>query len=381
MQLSKQELRQAWVQDKRKGRRKLLLAAALTLAVFLFCLSFRYNACYFEDKFLPGVYFRELFLAARLGIAHLLSSMNSYQIGQAILDAGETDFWGALAQLKLTFQSFVAGGGLALAGAIFQTVYKNPLASPNMLGATAGVKLGNIFMVTVYSAAAVQLVALRYRYCYLFTAICVACVLALGKAAGHKTRNTSVMEMVMAGSVMSQGLNVFSQYYMYRLEDEDLLLYQELTLGTYQQLDAMSMVAFTAAMAVSILPVVLLRFRFNAVAMDGDEAAALGLHPAPLRIVGQICGVLMVTAAMIHVGDVGMVALVVPYTVRLAVGANFKYVCVYSILVGGSLLMLCRLAASFILVADAPLPVSFLLDMVLSLVFFVILVRQGQVRN
>jgi iron complex transport system permease protein len=234
-------------------------------------------------------------------------------------------------------------------------------------------------MITLYSSAALQLVTLRYKYCYLLTAICVVGVLLLGKAAGDKSHNTSVMEMVMAGSIISQGLNVFTQYYMYELEDEDLELYQELELGTYLQTDATSMIVFTVVMAIAILPMLALRFRFNAVSMEGTESTAAGVNPAPVRLIGQICGVLMVTAAMIHLGEVGMITLVVPYFVRFLVGADFKKVCSYSLLIGGCLLMVCRLVSSFIIIVDTTLPVTFILNIILTPAFMVIVAKQRRI--
>lgn len=375
MQLSKAELRRIWKQDRQKELRHLLIAVAVTVAVFLFCLCFRYNAYFYEDPFIPAAYFKSFCLAVRLLFARLMDAPLFYQSEEAIEAIGSITYYGALARLRITMMALVAGAGLSIAGAIFQAAYRNPMASPNILGATAGVNLGNVLVVMLYSAAAYEHILLRYQFCYGFTAICVCLVLLLGKLAGNKRENYSVMEMVMAGAIISQMMSVFTMYIFYNLEDADMLLYEEINLGTYLQTDFVSMAIFFSVMAVSILPVLLMRYRLNAIGMDKLETTALGIRTAPLRIVGQLCGVIMVTCAMIHCGEIGMITMVIPYIVRRVVGADFRRVCIYSALSGGVLLMLCRLATSFIYVADAPIPVTFLINLVLTPAFMVILAR------
>lgn len=369
MELTKLQLRQSWAADRARERRRLARWLLLTAAVFLLSLCFRYNACYFPDKFVPTAYARSLGLALR----QLLT-----RAGEPALSTEEAVYYyGAIARLRVTLLALVSGAALAVAGAVFQHIYHNPLASPNLLGATAGVKLGNLLVVVLYSAAAVERVALRYRYCYLFTALCVGLVLLLGRLAGARRSEANILETVMAGSVVSQFFNVFTQYFIYNLEDEDLLVYEQITQGTYIQTDDLSMLLFAAAMAAGLVPVLLLRWRMNSAGFSADESRAAGVHAAPVRTVGQLCGVLLVTAAMIHCGDVGMLSMLVPYAVRRQMGADFRRVCVYSALAGGCLLMVCRLAAGFFLIADEPLPVNFILNLALVPLFLILLAKKG----
>jgi iron complex transport system permease protein len=250
------------------------------------------------------------------------------------------------------------------------------MASPNILGATAGVGLGHVLVIMLFSAAAVEHIYLRYEFCYGFTAVCVVLVLALGRLTGCKAENFSILETVMLGSVISQGLKVVTMYLMYNMQEEDMLRYQEVTLGTYTQTDAVSMLIFFAVMAAAIIPVLLMRYHMNVMGLDKMETASIGVSSRPMRIVGQFCGILMVTGAMIHCGEVGMLSLVIPYIVRRIVGADFRKVCVYSALAGGSLLMICRLLTSFILLLNEPIPVVFIVNLLLIPAFMVILAGQ-----
>lgn len=381
MQLSKAELQNAWRLDKRAERRRFVIAIAVTIAVFLFCLCFRYNGYYYEDKFVPLEYLKSFWLALKLLVSRIFGTALYDRRDLVIEGLGSITYYGALARLRITLMSFVAGAGLSIAGAIFQTAYRNPMASPNIIGATAGVGLGNVLVVMLYSAAALENIVLRYKFCYGLTAICVCAVLLLGKLAGDKRENYSVMEMIMAGSIVSQVLRVFTMYIMYNLEDEDLLLYEQISLGTYLETDALTMAIFFSVMGVSILPVLLTRFRLNAIGMDRMETASIGISTKGMRVVGQVCGAIMVTCSMVHCGEIGMISLVVPYAVRRFAGSDFRHVVVYSALCGGVILMLCRLVASFIYIANEPIPVTFVIELVLTPVFMVILAKHRRGYN
>lgn len=381
MQLTKQELRTIWQQDRARMRRRFAAAGLVTAAAFLLCLCFRYNGYYYQDKFVPVKNLESYVLALRL-LASRLTDGPLYHQREAVIEAfGSIAYYGALARLRITLVAFTSGAALAISGAIFQTAYRNPMASPNIIGATAGVNLGNVLVVALFSAKAYENIVLRYKYCYGFTVLCVGLVLLLGKISGMRRKSYSLLEMVMAGSIVSQVLRVFSMYFMYQLTEEDLVLYEEISLGTYPDTSALSMTIFFAVMAVSILPVLLMRYRLNALGMDRVEADSIGVPTGGLRVAAQICGVLMVTCSMIHCGEIGMLSLVIPYIVRQAAGSDFRHLCSLSALAGGTLLMVCNLAASFVYIADAPLPVTFVIELILVPAFMLILARNRRDPN
>lgn len=375
--LSSYDIDAIWQQDRAKERKRFITVCAAVAVLFVLCSMVRYNAYYFDEKFVPVKYVKSWALGIRLLIAKITGNY-SEDAAQALIDGvgGSIIYLGAFARLKISLMSFVAGAGVSIAGAIFQTAYKNPMASPNIIGATAGVQLGNVIVVMVYSTAAVSQIVLRYKFCYGFTALCVLGVLLLGRLASDKRDNYSVMEMVMMGSIVSQVLGVVSMYIMYNLEDEDMLVYQQLTLGTYMETDNMNVIILLVVMAVLVLPVLIMRYRMNIIGLDLTETTSAGIDPKPLRTIAQVCGVLMVTSAMIHCGQVGMISMLIPYIVRKFIGSDFRYVCVYSGLFGGAVLLVCRMLTSFVLIAEEPLPVTFIVNILLIPVFMVVLARQ-----
>ena len=376
MQLSRQETRGVYLRERKKERIQFWTAVAVFLVSLLFCLSFRYNAYYYSDWFVPKKNFQSLLLGARILFSRFTGGVLWTDRVRVIENFGSIEFWGALARLKIELMAFVSGGALAIAGAIFQTAYRNPMASPNIIGASAGVGLGNVVVVMLYSAAAYEHIFLRYKFCYGFTVVIVGLILLISRVTGSKGQEHSVMEMVMAGSIVTQALGMFRMYVMYNLEDEDLVLFQEINMGTNIQTDAASILVFFIVMAIALLPVLLLRYRLNTLGMSRMENAALGIQEGPLRLIAQVCGVLMVTCAMIHCGEMGMVTMVVPYVVRHLIGSDFRKLCVFSLFAGGVLMMFCRLATSFIVLAGQLLPVTFIVNMALMPAFMVIIAKQ-----
>lgn len=376
MQLSKQETLGIYRQIRAKDRRQFLIAAIVTAAALLFCVSFRYNAYFFDDWFVPKKNFESYWLGLRILFAKITDGTLWYDRTKVIEEFGSIEFWGALARLKIELMALVSGGALALAGAIFQTAYRNPMASPNIIGASAGVGLGNVVVIMLYSTAALEHIYLRYKFCYGFTVVIVGLILLISRLTGSKGQDHSVMEMVMAGSIVTQALGMFRMYVMYNLEDEDLVLFQEINMGTNIQTDAISISVFFIVMAIALIPMIVMRYRMNTLGLSRMENAALGISEGPIRLLAQVCGVLMVTCAMIHCGEMGMITMVIPYMVRHWFGSDFRKLCLFSLVTGGVLMMLCRLATSFVMLAGEPLPVTFIVNMALMPAYMVIIARQ-----
>lgn len=374
MAVDKAEIQNCMRQDRKKSRKWYLISGGIVIALFLLSLCFKTS----EPAFIsPAETAKNLFTAFRLFWSRLFHT--SYSLNEAELLAALPTYQISLTRLARTIVFSISGMGTALAGAIFQTVYHNPMASPNIIGATAGVQFGNVLMVYFYGAAVTFMPFMRYRICYAMTIVVVVGVLLLGRLSGGKRASYSVLEMVMAGSIVSQTLQVVTMYMMYNLEDDDLLVYQQLTMGTVVQTDRLSMSLFLILLAASLVPMVLIRYRFNAAAFSADEAQMQGIRGNVLRGIGQVCGVVMMTAAIIHCGDMGMISMAIPHLVRRMVGADFRQVSVISMFWGASLLMGCRIISSLIYIGGTELPVNFIISVCIMPIFFIAVAKQRKV--
>lgn len=374
MWLSSEEVEGGRIKDRKRMRRLYLVFILVTAAVFLASLCCR---VYQPGFIAPKQAFLYLSTSLRFSLSEWLGTSYSLDKKEILAGMDMMLYSGSVIRLKRTLLYCFAGMALALSGSIFQTIYKNPMASPNIIGATVGVNLGNVLVVIMLGGSGLAVsIATRYRFCYGFTAAIMCFVLVLGKLAGGRKSDFGVIEMVMAGSVVSQAFSVVSTYLMYCLEDEDLVTYQMMSLGTSVYTDALSMLLFAIMMAGSILPILLIRFRFNGAAMGRDEARLCGINSVPLRLWGQVCGVVMVTAALIHVGDVGMLTLALPHLARYFVGADFRRVSIFSMLMGAIVLMGCHIVSSQFYINSTEIPVNFFISLCIMPVFMRVLMKQ-----
>lgn len=355
-----------------KPRRRAVLLLLALLAAFLLSLCFRTAM----PGFIPRETLSNYWTALRLGIAQLLNQplvLDRYRIIE-----GQAYYYETFARLKNSAVTCVAGMAVCLAGAACQTVFKNPLASPNILGVSSGVNLGNAIFLMVYTTRSLSMLSLRFVYCYACAAGLVAVIMGCGKLAGMRVRRFSVMDMLLVGAILSQMCNVVIMYLQYKLEEVDTTLlttYQELSLGLYLPTDRAALIFFAVSIAAAFLPVLLLRCRFNLTALEDDEARSMGARPQALRFVGLCCGGVLAMTAMIFCGDMGILAMALPCVCRYRSGADFAGVCFTSMCAGGILLLLCRSVCSMIYIGGAALPINFIISLAVLPMFVAALSR------
>ena len=239
--------------------------------------------------------------------------------------------------------ALVVGAALAGSGAAFQNLFRNPLVSPDVLGVSSGCALGaaaGIFM--ALPIAAIQGLAFGGGIA------AVALVLAIGaRVRGHDRVLTLVLTGVVVGSLFGAGL-AFAKYVADPYNQLPALTFWLLgSFGGVQPRD----LAFALPLAIAAMaPLMLLRWRVNLLSLPDDEARALGVDVARLRI-GIIAAATLATSMSVAIaGVIGWVGLVVPHAARLLVGAEFSRVLPMSAVLGAAFLLsvdtLCRSAAS-----------------------------------
>ena len=365
--LSHERIVKRWQKLHKRNRRYLWMTLILLLLAFVLSLCFRTVA----PGFIPKDAAVNLFHYARFAFSRVLGT--TYYLEQDAVSADLAYYAESVIRLKISFFTVFAGMGLGLAGAVFQQVYQNPIASPSTIGAASGVKLGNMTIVMLFSSAAIQMVLFRYVLCLVFTGVIMVVVLAVGKFLGRSGGAYSVLEMLMFGSILSRLISSFVTYWMYHLAGGAFIIYQQIDLGVYTLYTKKSMLLFFIVIAGCLLPLLKMRFRLNAVSMDPLEAQASGIHVWFERILGQLLAAGLVAAACIQCGDVGLFALVIPHVVRYLVGSDFRRLAIYSAVYGGIFLLVIRMISSMIFMGDEPIPMSFIVSIVMIPIFLVLL--------
>jgi len=262
----------------------------------------------------------------------------------------------------------LVGAALAAAGAAYQGMFRNPLVSPDILGVSAGAGLGAVAGIFVG-------LPLWWVQALAFAGGLVAVGAVLGVAALVRRQDpvlVLVLTGVAVGSLLGGGISLLKL-----LADSSTQL-PTITFWLLGGLGAVSprdLAATAPALLVGLLPMALLRWRVNLLSLADEEAQALGVAVARLRLV-LVAGATLSTAAAVSLtGIIGWVGLVVPHVARLWVGPEFSRLLPASLLLGGGFLVATDTLARTL--APIELPLGILTAFVGVPFFLFVLARSG----
>jgi iron complex transport system permease protein len=271
---------------------------------------------------------------------------------------------------RVTLAALV-GGMLAVAGASYQGVFRNPLADPYLLGVAGGAGLGAT-MVIAYGAGSGSLLLPVGA----FAGASLAVVAAYALARSTATQERSPAALVLAGVTVAAFLTA-AQTFIQQQHSDTLQAVYSWILG---HLDAASWreVAIVAPYVAVSAAVLLLHRRSLDVLMVGDEeAASLGVNVRGARALIVAAATLGTAAAVAASGLIGFVGIIVPHAIRLATGAGYRTLLPLSFLLGAAFLVLADAAARTVL-APVELPVG-IITAFLGAPFFAIVLRSSRV--
>jgi len=259
-----------------------------------------------------------------------------------------------VARLPRILAAALVGSGLALAGVVFQALLRNPLASPDTLGVSAGASLGAMLAITFgadFSLFGVSAVPLA-SFAGSLGALAIVYALA---AARH--RGTSTMVLLLAGVALTALLSAVVRFVQYLADFTETFrtvrwLMGSLDIGGYAPILG-SLVPMTIAFAgFATLPRVL-----DLISVGTESAASRGVDVSRAERIALVSASLSTGAAVSLGGPVAFVGIIVPHLVRLIVGADHRLVLPASALFGAAFLIICDVVAR---VAFAPveLPVG-----------------------
>ncbi len=263
----------------------------------------------------------------------------------------------------------VVGGSLAVAGATYQGMFRNPLADPYLIGVAAGAGLGAVIGFALplpqawYGLGVVQWLAFA-------GATITVVVVSLLARVGNTTPLTTLL---LAGVALGSFCTAITSFVIYLQQDKLHVIYfwllGGLSLGSWQQLGTVLPYVLLS------LAVVLVNARLlNVLQLDEEQAAQLGLNVERLKFV-LVAAATMGTAAAVSVsGLIGFVGLIVPHAVRMLWGHDYRLVLPLSWLAGAIFLLWSDTAARTVL-APTELPVG-IVTALCGAPFFLYLLRQ-----
>ncbi len=336
MEIGLKRLVDTSLQEQRQKRKMIVFSALFVLLLFCFTLCLRTTRL---GLIPPLQEIKNLAALVRIFFADLLQLPGSLKKSEVI--ASYPLLLETAGRLKSTALTAVAGASLSLAGAVYQNVFRNPIAVPSMLGVSGGVNLGMLILVWQYSTSAVFMTVRAAIYCYAASFVILLAVVAYGRFLGGKKFST--VEMLLAGSILAriimEAVNFMNGY----LSDEELTVLQELFMNGFGFSGSASVVLFAASVIFALFPLFLMRFSMNAVCFPQEEARTLGLNTFGISVLSLLCGTVLVITTVMYSGDISMLALMVPHISRYLFGVNFKNQYYSCLLFGAGFLLICRI--------------------------------------
>ena len=235
-------------------------------------------------------------------------------------------------RLPRVIAATAVGAALAGSGAAYQSLFRNPLVSPDILGVSSGAAFGAVVGIFL-SLPVIGIEAASFGG----GLAAVAVVYAI--AAAIRDRD-AVLVLVLAeiviGALFGAGVGLLKY-----LADP----YNQLPaitfwlLGSLAAVNPADLASLVPAVAIGLVPLALLRWRIDVMTLGEEEASALGLDTRMLRVVVIAAATLMTSAAVAASGIIGWVGLVVPHLARLTVGPAFTRLLPVSVLFGACYLL------------------------------------------
>jgi iron complex transport system permease protein len=237
--------------------------------------------------------------------------------------------------------ALAVGAALAAAGASYQALFKNPLVSPDILGVAAGCAVGAALgILLALPLVTIQVLAFAGGMAAVGSVVAVATWVR-----GRDPLLTLILSGVVVGSLFGAGI-ALAKYLADPYNALPAITFW--LLGSFSGVLPRDLAPTLAAIAMGLVPLALLRWRIDVLALSEDEARSLGVNAGLLRLVVIACATLVTAAAVSIAGTIGWIGLVMPHAARLLVGAAFARVLPLSIVLGAGFMLavdtLCRAA-------------------------------------
>ncbi|MBR0375116.1 MAG: iron ABC transporter permease [Firmicutes bacterium] len=261
--------------------------------------------------------------------------------------------------------ALLTGAGLAVSGCAFQSLFSNPLATPDTLGVASGSSFGAALAILIgWGILGVQALALVFG----IVALGLSYLAGQGRGRGM---NTIILAGIMIGSLFTALVSLVK----FVADTES-----QLPAITYWLMGSLNSASYTTLamgaplILIGLVVVYLLRWRLNILPLPEDEARASGVSLRGLRIVTILCATAMTAACVSMCGQVGWVGLLVPHICRMRFGSNHLSLVPASVSLGAAFMVVVDTLARTLTAASIPISV---LTAIIGAPFFILLLRRS----
>lgn len=290
------------------------------------------------------------------------------EILSMIFKSGEVEaltanvFW--TLRFPRTIMTILSGVGLGVSGYIYQQLFKNPLASPDIIGVAGGANLGAAIGIVALSASSMISIATG---AFLGGILAVFCVLTLAKAVG--SNNTGVF--VLAGIIINATTRSIIMALKYFSDPENELAAMEYwEMGSFSNITSSKLFSILPFFILALGILILMRRQVDLLSLNDKEAKAMGVRIGIVRLIVLISSTLLVSSVISVTGLVSFVGLVSPHIAKLLLKKNNEVTFYMSGLIGGLIVLFADLGARTLYTTELPISILTTIIGVPMLIYF-----------
>jgi len=298
-------------------------------------------------------------------IAILVNRLPSVNITQFWEHTQEVAVWNV--RMPRVLMAVLVGASLSAAGACYQGVFQNPMAAPDILGASAGAGFGAALAILIdMSSNGITLLA------FTMSLITVAMVFFVSR----HTKGEKVMGLILAGIMISSLFQAGTNFVKLVADPGNKLpAITYWLMGSFVGATKKELNFIIWPMLIGLIPLLVMRWRLNVLTLGDDEARALGVDAGRIRLFAVVCATLITAASVSVSGMIGWVGLVIPHMMRRLVGSDYRYLLPASVLGGGLfLLMVDNVSRSM---SSTEIPIGILTAFIGAPFFLLLITRRG----
>jgi len=271
--------------------------------------------------------------------------------------------------LPRVIMAIFVGAGLAISGAVMQALFRNPMASPYILGVSSGASLGaaiGMLFVIPFIPAIVATPVLAFVFCFGTMML----VYSLSKVGGKVNTETLLLSGIAVGAFISAMVSFMTYIAGEKMGEIIFWTMGDLGRATFENLAFVVPIIIVGAFLM-----ILLSKEMNAMMLGDAHAMDLGVDVKKVRLVLLVCTTLVTAVSVAFVGVIGFVGLVIPHIVRLIVGPDNRRVIPLCLIAGATYMIICDYIAHVAFNSGEVLPIG-IITALIGGPYFIYLIRR-----
>ncbi|SDZ89450.1 iron complex transport system permease protein [Pseudobutyrivibrio sp. ACV-2] len=276
-----------------------------------------------------------LIIASMLSITYGAKSVGFADVIDAVLGRNIENYNVNVVQARIprTVFGILAGAALSVSGVLMQTITRNPIADPSILGVNTGASLFIVIGISVFNIQSkLSYISLAFLGAML-TAILVYKLASMGYG------GATPIKLALSGAAISTALSSLVSVFV--MPDSSVMTsFRFWQIGSVGGASNEDILLILPVVIISLIVSVFISSDLNTLLLSEETATALGLNVNRTRLIAAVCGVLLCSSITALAGPISFIGLMIPHLIRLLVGSEQKKLILISALYGGSILVI-----------------------------------------